>query len=109
MSLLYNNKTINKKIKSKFSCNWHKLCKLNRAYNKSDYLPCIAWGRNARFAKSLTVGANVLITGRIQSREYQKKLNDNQILTKTAYEISISQISNANAETPVDVQEYYKV
>ena len=84
------------------------LIAVNRAYNKSDYLPCIAWGRNARFAKALKVGANVTITGRIQSRDYQKKLDDNQIVTKTAYEISISQISNATSSTPVDIEQYYK-
>ena len=84
------------------------LIAVNRAYNKSDYLPCIAWGRNARFSKSLKVGANVTITGRIQSRDYQKKLSDNQVVTKTAYEISISQISNADMPTQVDVEQYYK-
>ena len=84
------------------------LIAVNRAYNKSDYLPCIAWGRNARFAKSLKVGANVSIIGRIQSRDYQKKLDDNQVVTKTAYEISISHISNYNSSTPVDFEQYYK-
>ena len=67
------------------------LLAVNRAYNKSDYLPCIAWGRNARFVKNIEVGQKVCLTGRIQSREYQKKLGD-ELTTKTAYEISISKI-----------------
>ena len=69
------------------------LIAVNRAYNKSDYIPCIAWGRNARFVKNLEVGSKVTINGRIQSREYQKKHNDDNIETKTAYEVSISSIS----------------
>lgn len=68
------------------------LLAVNRAYNKSDYLPCIAWGRNARFVKNIKVGGRVNIIGRIQSREYQKKLSENESETKTAYEISISKI-----------------
>jgi len=68
------------------------LLAVNRAYNKSDYLPCIAWGRNARFVKNIKVGQKVCIIGRIQSREYQKRINDNESLIKTAYEISISKI-----------------
>ena len=68
------------------------LLAVNRAYNKSDYLPCIAWGRNARFVKNIKVGQKVCIIGRIQSREYQKRINDNESLVKTAYEISISKI-----------------
>lgn len=72
------------------------LIAVNRAYNKSDYLPCIAWGRNARFVKDLKVGEKVNIVGRIQSREYQKKISDTETITKTAYEISITQISLEN-------------
>lgn len=68
------------------------LLAVNRAYNKSDYLPCIAWGRNARYIKNSPIGQKVFISGRIQSREYQKKINDNEVLTKTAYEISINKI-----------------
>ncbi len=68
------------------------LIAVNRAYNKSDYIPCIAWGRNARFASSLEVGENVKIWGRIQSREYQKKIDEENVITKTAYEISISKM-----------------
>lgn len=68
------------------------LVAVNRAYNKSDYLPCIAWGRNARFVKNLEVGEKVTIVGRIQSREYQKKISEDECITKTAYEISISKM-----------------
>lgn len=69
------------------------LLAVNRAYNKSDYLPCIAWGRNARFAKAIEVGSRVFLVGRIQSREYQKRLGEDQTLTKTAYEISVNKLS----------------
>ena len=68
------------------------LVAVNRAYNKSDYIPCIAWGRNARFSSALEVGENIKIWGRIQSREYQKKVDDINTVTKTAYEISISKM-----------------
>jgi len=68
------------------------LLAVNRAYNKSDYLPCIAWGRNARYIKNSPIGQKVFISGRIQSREYQKKIGEGEILTKTAYEISINKI-----------------
>lgn len=68
------------------------LIAVNRAYNKSDYLPCIAWGRNARFTGDLKVGEKVKITGRIQSREYQKHIDEQTVITKTAYEVSISNI-----------------
>lgn len=69
------------------------LVAVNRAYNKSDYLPCIAWGRNARYIKDAPVGKKLEIVGRIQSREYQKKLDSGEIVTKTAYEISIGRIN----------------
>ena len=72
------------------------LIAVNRAYNKSDYIPCIAWGRNARFSSTLDVGENIKIRGRIQSREYQKKIDDDNIITKTAYEISISKMEVAS-------------
>ena len=74
------------------------LVAVNRSYNKSDYLPCIAWGRNARFVKDLEVGKRIAIVGRIQSREYQKKTEDGQIINKIAYEISINKISDENIE-----------
>lgn len=72
------------------------LVAVNRAYNKSDYIPCIAWGRNARFSSTLDVGENIKIRGRIQSREYQKKIDDDNVITKTAYEISISKMEVAS-------------
>jgi len=67
------------------------LLAVNRAYNKSDYIPCIAWGRNARFCDNVLVGDHLRIWGRIQSREYQKKVN-NEVETKVAYEVSISKL-----------------
>ena len=76
------------------------LIAVNRAYNKSDYLPCIVWGRNARFARDLEVGQKVNLVGRIQSREYQKKLNDFDTITKTAYEISVNKISVDELDCP---------
>lgn len=69
------------------------LVAVNRAYNKSDYLPCIAWGRNARFVKNFGIGQKINLVGRIQSREYQKKLDNGEIITRTAYEVSINKIS----------------
>lgn len=68
------------------------LLAVNRAYNKSDYLPCIAWGRNARFVSEMAVGEKLYLTGRIQSRQYQKKVEEN-LETRIAYEVSISKIS----------------
>ncbi|HBF44705.1 MAG TPA: single-stranded DNA-binding protein [Clostridiales bacterium] len=69
------------------------LLAVNRAYNKSDYIPCIAWGRNARFVKNLQVGDFLTINGRIQSREYQKKFSEDDVRTMTAYEVSINKLS----------------
>ena len=69
------------------------LIAVNRAYNKSDYIPCIAWGRNARFVKNLSVGDKVALSGRIQSREYQKKLSDTETKLMTAYEVSVSKLA----------------
>ena len=68
------------------------LIAVNRAYNKSDYLPCIAWGRNAKYVSELAVGTKVSIVGRIQSREYQKHISDGEVATKIAYEVSISKL-----------------
>lgn len=62
---------------------------VNRAYNKSDYIPCIAWGRNAKYSQGLDVGAHIRIWGRIQSREYKKKLGCEKVETKTAFEVSV--------------------
>lgn len=74
------------------------LLAVNRPYNKSDYIPCIAWGRNARFSERLTVGDNIKIWGRIQSRSYQKKLESGEILTKVAYEVSVSKMEISGHE-----------
>ncbi|WP_272879096.1 single-stranded DNA-binding protein [Clostridium sp. Cult2] len=68
------------------------LIAVNRAYNKSDYIPCIAWGRNARFCEKLLVGDHIRLWGRIQSREYQKKYSNEEVETKVAYEVSISKL-----------------
>ena len=65
------------------------LLAVNRAYNKSDYIPTIAWGRNARFCQNIEVGAQVKIIGRVQSRQYEKKHEDGTVETKTAYEVSV--------------------
>ena len=73
------------------------LIAVNRAYNKSDYLPCIAWGRNARYAGTLNVGDAILLNGRLQSREYQKRLPNGEILTRTAYEVSASTLEPVDA------------
>ena len=68
------------------------LLAVNRAYNKSDYIPCIAWGRNARFSQNLEVGTKVKVVGRVQSREYEKKHEDGTVETKIAYEVSIGSL-----------------
>ncbi|MCL2455955.1 MAG: single-stranded DNA-binding protein [Defluviitaleaceae bacterium] len=74
------------------------LIAVNRSYNKSDYIPCIAWGRNARYAGKLQVGDRVRLWGRMQSRRYQKKLDETTVLEKTAYEVSIAKIEQPNDE-----------
>jgi primosomal replication protein N len=66
------------------------LIAVNRPYNKSDYIPVISWGRNARYAETLEVGQKVYIHGRMQSRQYQKKLPDGNTENRTAYEVSVS-------------------
>ena len=68
------------------------LLAVNRAYNKSDYIPSIAWGRNARFCQNLEVGTRVKIVGRVQSRTYEKKLEDGTAETRVAYEVSIGSL-----------------
>ncbi|MBQ3427233.1 MAG: single-stranded DNA-binding protein [Clostridia bacterium] len=76
------------------------LIAVNRSYNKSDYIPVIAWGRNARYAKTLEVGDNVKIWGRIQSRQYQKKLSEDETVTKTAYEVSVNRMELVKEPEP---------
>ena len=68
------------------------LIAVNRPYGKSDYIPCICWGRNARYASAFTVGGHVLLWGRIQSREYMKRIGENQSERRTAYEVSVSKL-----------------
>ena len=79
------------------------LVAVNRAYNKSDYIPCIAWGRNARFVKNLCVGDKIAISGRIQSREYQKKFSETDIRTMTAYEVSVSKLAAFDSAEDFDI------
>lgn len=74
------------------------LLAVNRAYNKSDYIPTIAWGRNSRFCQTLEVGENIRVWGRLQSREYQKKVGENETVRKVAYEVSISKMERVNKE-----------
>ncbi|MCI6552030.1 MAG: single-stranded DNA-binding protein [Lachnospiraceae bacterium] len=71
------------------------LLAVNRPYGKSDYIPCICWGRNARFASNFEVGARCVIWGRIQSREYMKKLSEEQLEKRVAYEVSVSKLELA--------------
>jgi single-stranded DNA-binding protein len=80
------------------------LVAVNRAYNKSDYIPCIAWGRNARFVKTLCVGDKIAISGRIQSREYQKKLSETECRTMTAYEVSVSKLAAFDSAEDFDIE-----
>ena len=72
------------------------LLAVNRAYNKSDYIPAIAWGRTARFCQNLDVGTEVRITGRVQSRTYEKKFEDGTSINKVAYEVSIGSLEIIN-------------
>ena len=74
------------------------LLAVNRAYNKSDYIPCIAWGRNARFCQNMPVGTEVRIIGRVQSREYEKKHEDGTVEKRVAYEVSVASLEIANKE-----------
>ena len=78
---------------------------VNRSYNKSDYIPCISWGRNARFCGKRSVGENVRVTGRMQSRKYEKKLPDGTAIEKVAYEVSVSQIEINRENETAQVQE----
>ena len=77
------------------------LLAVNRAYNKSDYIPTIAWGRNSRFCKNLQVGDNIRVWGRLQSREYQKKISETEKVTKVAYEVSVSKMEKVDKDNRV--------
>ena len=68
------------------------LIAVNRPYGKSDYIPCIAWGRNARYAASIEVGGHLQVQGRVQSREYTKRIDEEQVEKRVAYEVSVSKI-----------------
>lgn len=65
---------------------------VNRAFNRSDYIPAIAWGKNAVYSENLEVGSNVMLWGRLQSRNYNKRISENETETRTAYELSITKI-----------------
>ena len=79
------------------------LLAVNRAYNKSDYIPCIAWGRNARFCENMEVGTEVRLTGRVQSRIYEKKHEDGTVEERVAYEVSIASLEIVNKEDATEV------
>lgn len=81
------------------------LLAVNRAYNKSDYIPCIAWGRNARYCQSLEVGENIKIWGRIQSRQYEKKFEDGTSEVRRAYEVSVCKMEALKNENDIRVNE----
>ena len=72
------------------------LLAVNRAYNKSDYIPAIAWGRNAKYAGEFAVGDKVAVSGRIQSRTYQKVLPAGSTEERVAYEVSGSQLESVD-------------
>ena len=79
------------------------LIAVNRAYNKSDYIPCIAWGRNAIFCSKMPVGTEVKVTGRVQSRNYEKKYEDGTVEQRVAYEVSVSNLEVVNGEAGEEV------
>ncbi len=68
------------------------LLAVNRPYGKSDYIPCICWGRNARFADGFSIGGHVQLWGRIQSRDYQKKISETETERRVAYEVSVNKL-----------------
>ena len=74
------------------------LIAVNRPYGKSDYIPCIAWGRNARFASSFEVGSRVRVWGRVQSREYTKRIGEEEVEKRIAYEVSVSKLEMVEQE-----------
>ena len=75
------------------------LLAVNRAYNKSDYIPCICWGRTARFCENMPVGTEVKIIGRVQSRIYEKKFEDGTAQTRVAYEVSVSNLEGVGEDS----------
>ena len=83
------------------------LVAVNRSYNKSDYIPAIAWGRNARFVRNLAGGDKIALSGRIQSREYQKKQPDESFVSMTAYEVSISKLAAFDDDSEFDIEQEF--
>ena len=81
------------------------LLAVNRAYSKSDYIPCIAWGRTARFCENMEVGTEVKVVGRVQSRQYEKKHEDGTVENKVAYEVSVSSLEVINQEDDTNKQD----
>ena len=81
------------------------LLAVNRAYNKSDYIPCIAWGRNARFCENMEIGTEVKIIGRVQSRTYEKKYEDGRVEQRVAYEVSIGSLEVMDKKENVEVSD----
>ena len=79
------------------------LIAVNRSFNKSDYLPCIAWGRNAKYVSTLNVGDKLEMVGRIQSRVYQKRIDENTVEEKVAYEISLNKIIKSDNQNDLNV------
>lgn len=85
------------------------LVAVNRPYGKSDYIPCICWGRNARYAEKFQVGEHIQLWGRIQSREYQKKISEEEAERRVAYEVSVSKLECITEEENEESQEAYPV
>ena len=81
------------------------LLAVNRAYSKSDYIPCIAWGRTARFCENMEVGTEVKIVGRVQSRQYEKKYEDGTVENKVAYEVSVGSLEVVNQKDDGEAEE----
>ncbi|MGN0412774.1 MAG: single-stranded DNA-binding protein [Lachnospiraceae bacterium] len=79
------------------------LLAVNRPYGKSDYIPCICWGRNARFASTFQVGDRCVVWGRIQSREYMKKISEEELEKRVAYEVSVSKLETEICKNPIPV------
>ena len=81
------------------------LVAVNRAYNKSDYIPCILWGRNAKFCQGLGIGTNVKLEGRIQARDSEKKYEDGTVEKRVAYEVSVSKFEEYKKEEATEIEE----
>ena len=81
------------------------LLAVNRPYGKSDYIPCICWGRNARFASGFEVGTRCAVWGRIQSREYVKKISDTEAERRVAYEVSVSKLEQLEEGEEIEAGE----